>query len=168
MKTGRNDPCPCGSGRKFKRCCVSGGLAPIPADLSPAQLVEARRQAFACGNFAFIYDSYHAESPFRGHFPVRGDYLVYARRELRGRFRILECRILAEDRPSPEEARVLFYLDMLSGEDRHESLELSRFLQTAEGWRYHSGQKIERRQCPGPLEAVSIGQIESLADGICF
>ncbi len=20
-KTGRNDPCPCGSGRKFKRCC---------------------------------------------------------------------------------------------------------------------------------------------------
>ena len=21
-KTGRNDPCPCGSGRKYKRCCV--------------------------------------------------------------------------------------------------------------------------------------------------
>ena len=20
-KTGRNDPCPCGSGRKFKQCC---------------------------------------------------------------------------------------------------------------------------------------------------
>ena len=20
-KTGRNDPCPCGSGRKYKRCC---------------------------------------------------------------------------------------------------------------------------------------------------
>lgn len=23
-KTGRNDPCPCGSGRKFKRCCLGG------------------------------------------------------------------------------------------------------------------------------------------------
>jgi len=23
-KPGRNDPCPCGSGRKFKRCCASG------------------------------------------------------------------------------------------------------------------------------------------------
>ncbi len=23
-KTGRNDPCPCGSGRKYKRCCLSG------------------------------------------------------------------------------------------------------------------------------------------------
>jgi uncharacterized protein YecA (UPF0149 family) len=24
-KVGRNDPCPCGSGRKFKRCCLFGG-----------------------------------------------------------------------------------------------------------------------------------------------
>jgi uncharacterized protein len=24
-KVGRNDPCPCGSGRKFKKCCGSGG-----------------------------------------------------------------------------------------------------------------------------------------------
>jgi SEC-C motif-containing protein len=23
-KTGRNDPCPCGSGRKYKKCCASG------------------------------------------------------------------------------------------------------------------------------------------------
>ena len=22
-KTGRNEPCPCGSGKKFKRCCLS-------------------------------------------------------------------------------------------------------------------------------------------------
>ena len=22
MKTGRNDPCPCGSGKKYKRCCL--------------------------------------------------------------------------------------------------------------------------------------------------
>ena len=23
MKVGRNDPCPCGSGRKFKKCCAA-------------------------------------------------------------------------------------------------------------------------------------------------
>jgi len=23
LKVGRNDPCPCGSGKKFKKCCVS-------------------------------------------------------------------------------------------------------------------------------------------------
>ena len=26
-KVGRNDPCPCGSGKKFKRCCGSGAAA---------------------------------------------------------------------------------------------------------------------------------------------
>lgn len=28
MKTGRNDPCPCGSGRKFKQCCGSAASEP--------------------------------------------------------------------------------------------------------------------------------------------
>ncbi len=29
-KTGRNDPCPCGSGRKYKKCCLArdGGRSP--------------------------------------------------------------------------------------------------------------------------------------------
>lgn len=33
-KTGRNDPCPCGSGRKFKKC--HGGNVPIPSASAPA------------------------------------------------------------------------------------------------------------------------------------
>jgi uncharacterized protein YecA (UPF0149 family) len=24
-KVGRNDPCPCGSGKKFKKCCMNKG-----------------------------------------------------------------------------------------------------------------------------------------------
>lgn len=33
MKPGRNDPCPCGSGKKYKKCCQekSGSAAPIPS-----------------------------------------------------------------------------------------------------------------------------------------
>jgi len=27
MKTGRNDPCPCGSGKKYKRCCLGNEVA---------------------------------------------------------------------------------------------------------------------------------------------
>jgi len=36
MKTGRNDPCPCGSGKKYKRCCLSeqSAAADAPADPS--------------------------------------------------------------------------------------------------------------------------------------
>ncbi len=31
METGRNDPCPCGSGKKYKKCCWDGGrIIPFP------------------------------------------------------------------------------------------------------------------------------------------
>jgi uncharacterized protein len=26
VKVGRNEPCPCGSGKKFKRCCGSADM----------------------------------------------------------------------------------------------------------------------------------------------
>jgi hypothetical protein len=29
-KIGRNDPCPCGSGRKFKKCCLTADLGIVP------------------------------------------------------------------------------------------------------------------------------------------
>ncbi|HVT28420.1 MAG TPA: SEC-C metal-binding domain-containing protein [Lacipirellulaceae bacterium] len=31
MKVGRNDPCPCGSGKKYKKCCLDKGAAPLAA-----------------------------------------------------------------------------------------------------------------------------------------
>ncbi len=31
MNTGRNQPCPCGSGRKFKQCCGAGQPRPAPS-----------------------------------------------------------------------------------------------------------------------------------------
>jgi hypothetical protein len=30
MRVGRNDPCPCGSGRKYKKCCLAADSAPGP------------------------------------------------------------------------------------------------------------------------------------------
>src|SRR5918992_2836045 len=28
-RVGRNDPCPCGSGKKFKRCCIGPPTSPV-------------------------------------------------------------------------------------------------------------------------------------------
>jgi hypothetical protein len=33
---GRNDPCPCGSGKKFKKCCLNSGLDTAPANVLKA------------------------------------------------------------------------------------------------------------------------------------
>ncbi|CAN5379995.1 hypothetical protein BH11PSE11_BH11PSE11_26470 [soil metagenome] len=40
-KPGRNDPCPCGSGKKYKQCCAAHGENP-PAGSSPTALDAAR------------------------------------------------------------------------------------------------------------------------------
>ena len=48
MKPGRNDPCPCGSGRKYKSCCLGRDaakavrgrqVAPAPGAIDARQLV---------------------------------------------------------------------------------------------------------------------------------
>jgi len=46
MKIGRNVPCPCGSGKKYKRCCLRADEHPASTD-APAVLPEAVRRAFA-------------------------------------------------------------------------------------------------------------------------
>ncbi len=43
MKSGRNDPCPCGSGRKYKKCCLRG-------DEDLVHQIPAVRQAEAIGH----------------------------------------------------------------------------------------------------------------------
>jgi hypothetical protein len=57
MKTGRNDPCPCGSGKKFKKCCLGKSLLNAPpsqdaravlaAASAPLKQTPARRQPAA-------------------------------------------------------------------------------------------------------------------------
>ena len=34
-KVGRNDPCPCGSGKKFKKCCLTSASDPLSESAPP-------------------------------------------------------------------------------------------------------------------------------------
>jgi SEC-C motif-containing protein len=153
MKTGRNDFCPCGSGKKYKKCCLDGKTAGAgPAGLTPAEVVAARSRAFAEEDFGLIFDSYHPDSPFRQHFPDRQEYLLYAREEL----------------ISADEVRVLFYLDVRHDGEGLESVELSRFLKRGGAWLYFSGCKVARSVFAGPLESIEPAEVERLAEGISF
>src|SRR5579862_3947399 len=51
-KPGRNDPCPCGSGRKYKLCCGAGDRAPPPALPDVGQLAGKAVAAFKAGRLA--------------------------------------------------------------------------------------------------------------------
>jgi hypothetical protein len=57
MKAGRNDPCPCGSGKKYKHCCyakdsvkheepvIEAPVSEEPEDEEEAEAIEARRKS---------------------------------------------------------------------------------------------------------------------------
>lgn len=45
MKTGRNDPCPCGSGKKFKKCCLTAKVT-APEDLAYRRFSEVYNSMF--------------------------------------------------------------------------------------------------------------------------
>ncbi len=41
-KVGRNDLCPCGSGRKYKKCCIDGPMVQQGGNLAPEELSVVR------------------------------------------------------------------------------------------------------------------------------
>ena len=53
---GRNDPCPCGSGRKFKRCCLAG-LGFAPPDRGAAAVLAALEPALANEEFTSLAEA---------------------------------------------------------------------------------------------------------------
>jgi SEC-C motif-containing protein len=171
MKLGRNEPCPCGSGKKYKQCCLGSARlefsATIDPQLTPAQLVQARCTAFQRGDFGFIYDSYHPDSPFRSLYPQRQAYLRQGQGELLRDYRIDECRVLREE-IGGSQARVLFYLVTSFQGAAAETFELSSFLPTAAGWRYLSSQKLERQEFAGALEEIDWEAFDRVKDRIFF
>ena len=61
MRIQSNDPCPCGSGKKFKRCCLRFHKG--DAGASPEELVRSRYSAFATGEWRYIVATTHPAAP---------------------------------------------------------------------------------------------------------
>ena len=69
-KIGRNDPCPCGSGKKYKKCCY--GKDKTAADASQPRAtgqgiggMGLRQQQFPIGTVAFYGPDGHERSDYR-------------------------------------------------------------------------------------------------------
>lgn len=44
ISTGRNDPCPCGSGKKFKKCCLGKEMQSLLEDFRARQGCETEAE----------------------------------------------------------------------------------------------------------------------------
>ena len=72
--TGRNDPCPCGSGKKFKRCCQEKiRTAKSSSNLTMVILIAALAAAAVAGVSAFTSKA-PAVAPGKVWSPEHGHY----------------------------------------------------------------------------------------------
>lgn len=82
-KPGRNDPCPCGSGKKYKKCCLLAESSRVPVSRLPREVEEAvRARAEAAqvrrARFGEVRPAIHSD--FQGHkFVAVGNQLHYSR-----------------------------------------------------------------------------------------
>ncbi|MBS0365511.1 MAG: SEC-C domain-containing protein [Proteobacteria bacterium] len=61
MKPGRNDPCPCGSGRKYKHCCLAEPATIGDLGAQTWRRMRAARDGFAADMLGFVTRSYGAD-----------------------------------------------------------------------------------------------------------
>jgi hypothetical protein len=57
-KTGRNDPCPCGSGKKYKKCCEE-------KESAPKKLVAHKLESSAASNITGLFQKMSFPQPTR-------------------------------------------------------------------------------------------------------
>jgi len=55
-KPGRNDPCPCGSGKKYKKCCLTNDEAEKGAEIAAARCLDAHDLKEAVSNRLVWHD----------------------------------------------------------------------------------------------------------------
>ncbi len=74
QKVGRNDPCPCGSGKKFKRCCETSKQADRRGRVLMVVVAAIIAGAIAVAFSSLSHDSAAAAAPGSVWSPEHGHY----------------------------------------------------------------------------------------------
>lgn len=121
---------------------------------SPSELIIARSEAFARGDFGFIFDTYHSESNFRRQFTDRDDYLEFGKASLGADYEITRCQILQEQE-SGDEGQVIFLMEMKVQGVVQQFVELAWLYREEKSWSYHRGQKVSQDELPDDPRTLS-------------
>jgi SEC-C motif-containing protein len=140
-KVERNEPCPCGSGLKFKKCCapaIDGTTRPETAEA----LMRSRYTAYVVGNAAYLYETTHPDNE-----AVKGVDRDQFIRETQAYCKIMDFTGLTVHQTWPEDekgiARVEFTAHFEAQGQQDSFKELSDFVRLNGRWIYLSGYSPE-------------------------
>jgi uncharacterized protein YchJ len=134
---------------------------------TPSELILARSQAFSCGDFNFIYDSFHSESNFRRQFIERNEYLEFAQSSLGQDYQITSCQIL-DEKVDGHESQVIFLMEMKFQGSMQQYAELAWLRQENGAWCYHRGLKISNEELPEIPQTLSFADFATLDQSAVF
>ncbi|MFC1779992.1 YchJ family metal-binding protein [Thermodesulfobacteriota bacterium] len=134
---------------------------------SPSDLIIARSEAFARGDFGFIFDTYHSESNFRRQFSDRDEYLEFGKASLGADYEITRCQILQEQE-SADEGQVIFLMEMKVQGAVQQYVELAWLHREEKSWRYHRGQKLTQDEFPEEPHSLSFDDFAKLDPSTIF
>ena len=131
------------------------------------QFLESRFSALSRGDYAAVYDNYHPEAPFLQQFGSRSNYLRFARQQL-GVIEIKNWSSLQQRLVAERQLEVLLVMEIITAAQPQFFYELALLIETADGWRYHSAQKMGADDYPGPAEEIDFHHFDNIAQKIRF
>jgi len=134
---------------------------------TPSEIILARSEAFARGDFGFIFDTYHSESNFRRQFIERTEYLEFGASSLGQDFQIIRCQVL-QHQETDEEAQVIFLMEMNVHGARQRFAELAWLRHESNAWRYHRGLKISNEELPEKPQSLCFADFAKLDQSTIF
>ncbi len=129
MKISVNSPCPCGSGKKYKKCCQAYHLGKIPQDA--LTVMKSRYSAYATNNIDYIIKTTHPKNPIYQQDKIswREDIEEFCKNNTFNKLTIISYDF------SKNRAYVEFIADLKT----HILHEISEFYKESEIWLYING-----------------------------
>jgi len=134
---------------------------------TPSELLNQRMLALTQGDFGLIYDSYHPEAPFLGHFPDRSEYLEFAQQQLL-EIALVEWKTFGQREKQKGKVEILLWMRIGEGAAAQDLFELALLFQTEAGWRYHSAQKLTSEDYSGSIDEISFLVFDQAVQKIRF
>jgi len=137
-KVGRNDPCPCGSGKKFKKCCESkieeDKLTSLYGeswkdtdldkfkDLGPSAVIDEYLKAFKSEDYGVMYDFHTDDSPLKKKKPSKLEFIGEQKAKFNPKYFELQESNILKTKEEGEKAEVIHRADIKIGEDEEIAL----------------------------------------------
>lgn len=135
--------------------------------MSVEDFLSSRFAALGSGDFSAVYATYHEDSPFIRQFSGCREYVDFAQQQLCD-IKVTSWQSLRSRQPAADRCEHLLVIELAVAETRQYFYELALLINTPDGWRYHSAQKLSVEDYPGPPEQIQFAHFDQRSEKLRY